>query len=256
MEYQINKHCLFLGDTYQALKTFRTESFDCVWADPPYYLSNNGTTCHSGKRVSVNKGDWDRGINLTPHDQIRIAQDWLVEVYRVLKPNGTVWVSGTYHSYPSVAIALQLIGYKILNDIIWYKPSAPPNLGCRTFTHSTETLFWASKNKPYTFNYHEMKRENNGKQMRNLWAIQRTPKSEKKYGHHPTQKPLELVMRCLRASTNPGDMVLDPFMGSGTTGVACQLLDRVFVGVELNEQYFDIAKKRMIDACNQFPTPR
>lgn len=224
-------------------------SIDCIWTDPPYNLSNDGITCFSGRMVKVNKGEWDRskGVELD-HE---FNQVWLAECYRLLKPTGTIWVTGTLHVYPSVGFAMQQLGFRLLNDIIWEKPTPPPNLGCRCFTHSTELILWATKarkgKEQYTFNYDVMKAENGDKQMKNVWRMAAPGKEEKQYGKHPTQKPVELVARCLRASTHAGDLVFDPFAGSSTTGVAALLLDRRFLGCESDEQHVDLSIKRLND---------
>ena len=211
------------------------ESVDCVWTDPPYLLSNGGITCFAGRMVSVNKGDWDQSRGIDADYQFNL--EWTAACRRVLKPTGTIWVTGTLHIYPSVGMALLRNGFRLLNDVIWEKPNPPPNLGRRTFTHSTEVLLWASKSgkgtrHKYTFNYGEMRRENGGKQMKTVWRMNAPRASEKRFGKHPTQKPLELIERCLRASTNEGDVVLDPFAGSGSTGVAALELGRRFIGIE------------------------
>ena len=173
----------------------------------------------------------------------------LDECRRLLKPNGTIWVTGTSHNIYSVGYAMQTLGYKILNDIAWYKVNPPPNLSCRYFTHATETILWARRDAKarHTFNYQEMKRENRGKQMQSLWSIKPPGKHEKRYGKHPTQKPEALLDRILRASTNPRDLVLDPFCGSGTTGVVCARLGRRFVGFDMDEKYLDVSAKRIVD---------
>ena len=200
--------------------------------------------------VKVNKGDWDRsrGVELD-HE---FNRSWLKACRRVLSPAGTIWVSGTLHVYLSVGMAMQQEGYPILNDIdiVWEKPAPPPNLGCRCFTHSTEILLWATKAKKggkerYTFNYGAMKDENSGKQMKNVWKMMPPNSQEKKLGKHPTQKPIGLVTRCLRASTNPGDLVIDPFTESGTTGVAALSMGRHFIGCEREEKYVRLAIKRL-----------
>jgi site-specific DNA-methyltransferase (adenine-specific) len=204
--------------------------------------------------VKVNKGDWDRsrGVELD-HE---FNKTWLAACYRVLKPTGTIWVSGTLHVYPSVGFAMQELGYRILNDIIWEKPAPPPNLGCRCFTHSTEVILWATKAKKgkdkYTFNYEAMKAENGGKQMKNVWKMPAPGKDEKRSGKHPTQKPVALVVRCLRASTNEDDLVCDPFSGSGTTGVAALMLNRRFIGCEMDEKYASIAARRLSSSIEAF----
>ena len=224
------------------------ESVDCVWTDPPYLLSNGGITCFAGRMVSVNKGDWDQSRGIEADYQFNL--EWTAACRRVLKPTGTIWVTGTLHIYPSVGMALLRNGFRLLNDVIWEKPNPPPNLGRRTFTHSTEVLLWASKSgkgtrHKYTFNYGEMRRENGGKQMKTVWRMNAPRASEKRFGKHPTQKPLELIERCLRASTNEGDVVLDPFAGSGSTGVAALELGRRFIGIEIDPEFIDISMKRL-----------
>ena len=231
--------------------------FDAIFADPPYFLSNGGITCHAGKMVKVDKGDWDvsRGVELN-HE---FNREWLLRCQRVLKPNGTIWVSGTHHVIFSIGYAMQQLGYKILNDIAWEKPNPPPNLSCRYFTHSTETILWAAKNEKskHRFNYQDM-RKVTGKQMKTVWRAKEFEQQsregtkeenenlsafassllnpiwtmtapggdEKAHGKHPTQKPVALIERCLLAATNEGDLVLDPFLGGGTTAVACVRLKR------------------------------
>ena len=238
---------LFCGDCLQILPQFPDSSIDMVFADPPYFLSNGGITCHSGKMVLVDKGNWDvsRGVE----ENHKFNLDWLSECQRVLSENGVIWVSGTAHVIFSVGFAMQQLGFKILNDIIWFKPNASPNLSCRYFTHSTETVIWAAKNKKsrHTFNYELMKQISNGKQMRNLWEISPSQPKEKIYGKHPTQKPLKLLERILLASTHEGDVVLDPFNGSGTTSVASLKLGRRYTGIELSEEYLELTVSRLQD---------
>ncbi len=219
--------------------------FDMVFADPPYFLSNGGISCHNGKMVSVNKGDWDKSQGSEVNHAFNM--EWLKRCQRVLKPNGTIWVSGTMHSIYSVGFAMQQLGFKILNDIIWEKPNPPPNLSCRYFTHSTETLLWAAKSNlsKHSFNYEQMKAENDGKQMKSVWRIKPPATSEKLFGKHPTQKPLALLTRCIEASTSEGDFILDPFAGSATTGVAALQLNRRFCGIESNADFISLAVKRL-----------
>lgn len=239
---------LYAGDSLDWLKALPEDSVDCIWTDPPYLLSNDGITCVAGKMVKVNKGEWDRSRGIELDHQFNRA--WLKACRRVLKPAGTIWVSGTLHVYLSVGVAMQQEGFRILNDIVWEKPAPPPNLGCRCFTHSTEILLWATKAKKrgkerYTFNYDAMKEENGGKQMKNVWKMMPPTSQEKQLGKHPTQKPVSLVVRCLRASTNSGNLVVDPFTGSGTTGVAALLLGRRFLGCEREQKYVRLAAKRL-----------
>jgi site-specific DNA-methyltransferase (adenine-specific) len=229
------------------METLPDDSIPCIWTDPPYNLSNDGSTCVNGNRAKVNKGEWDRSQGIEADHEFNKA--WLRECYRVLKSTGSIWASGTLHVYPSIAFAMQQLGFRLLNDIVWEKTCPPPNLGCRCFTHSTELLIWATKARRgkefYTFNYEEMKAENGGKQMKNVWRLPAPGKQEKLHGKHPTQKPVELVARCLRATTLPGDLVFDPFAGSSTTGVAALGLGRRFLGCELHTDSIDLSIKRL-----------
>jgi site-specific DNA-methyltransferase (adenine-specific) len=219
--------------------------FDMIFADPPYFLSNGGVTCQNGRMVSVNKGAWDKSQGTELNHAFNV--EWLKRCQRVLKPNGTLWVSGTMHIIYSIGLAMQQLGFKLLNDVIWEKPNPPPNLACRYFTHSTETLLWAAKSTTsrHFFNYQYMKELNGGKQMKSVWRIKPPSASEKLFGKHPTQKPIELLKRCIEASTQIGDFVLDPFCGSGTTGVAALTSNRKFCGVELDSSFIDISVKRL-----------
>lgn len=250
--YSSENFKLILGDSLEVLKEFPENHFDMIFADPPYHLSNGGFTCHAGKAVSVNKGKWDESKGIT--EDFDFHFNWIAQCKRVLKPNGTIWISGTYHSIYSCGFAMQKAGYKILNDIIWYKPNASPNLSCRYFTASHETLLWAIKNPKFkhTFNYESMK---NGcwdedflkkpeKQMRSIWAIPAIKAHEKQFGKHPTQKPLSLLKRIILASTNKNDLILDPFTGSSTTGIMAYKLNRKFVGIDIIKEYLDLSIKR------------
>jgi site-specific DNA-methyltransferase (adenine-specific) len=238
---------LYQGDALELLCRARAGIFDLIFADPPYFLSNDGITCQAGKMVSVNKGAWDKAS--TFEDMHAFNLKWLGECRRLLKPNGTIWITGTAHNIYSVGYALQTLGYKVLNDIAWYKVNPPPNLSCRYFTHATETILWAklSSKARHTFHYEDMKRENKGKQMQSLWYIKPPTMREKRYGKHPTQKPEALLERILNAASNLGDLVLDPFCGSGTTGVVCARLGRRFIGFELDGKYLQVAVRRIED---------
>ena len=251
---------LYMGDALKILWEIPEASVDCIWTDPPYKLSNGGITCYAGRMVSVNKGEWDRSEGLELDHQFNL--DWIEGCRRVLKPAGTIWVSGTLHIYPSVGMALLQNEFRLLNDITWQKPNPPPNMGRRTFTHSTETLLWATKapkGSPhkYTFNYDAMREENGGKQMQTVWRFSTPHRSELRYGKHPTQKPVALIERCLRASTKPGDVVLDPFAGSGSTGVAALRTGRRFIGIELETQFAGVCAQRLseISSSPQFLEP-
>lgn len=236
---------IYEGDSLVILPTFQPESADLIFADPPYFLSNDGITCQGGKMVSVNKGEWDKSQG-TENDE-KFTRTWLEHCYNLLSPNGSIWVSGTQHSIFAVGHIMQQIGYYIINDIIWFKPNAPPNLACTCFTHSHETLLWATKSKEaqYTFNYDLTKRFNHGKQLRSVWIIPKTPASEKVYGEHPTQKPLELLERIILLCSNELDKIYDPFSGTATTGVAAIKYGRRYRGIEINQTYNNIAKLRL-----------
>lgn len=224
--------------------------FDMVFADSPYFLSNGGITCHAGRMVKVDKGEWDKSRG--PELNHTFNLEWLRRCQRLLKPNGTIWVTGTLHVIFSLGYALQQLGFKLLNDITWEKPNPPPNLSCRYFTHSTEMVIWAAKNErsKHTFNYELMRQLNGGKQMKTVWTLPAAGRDEKLLGKHPTQKPVALVERCLLASTQPGDLILDPFLGSGTTAVAALRNHRKIVGVELDPHYVALALERLNQELN------
>ena len=235
---------LFKEDSLKLLPSIPNESIDMIFADPPYFLSNGGITCYAGKMVSVNKGKWDVSNGIEDSHLFNLR--WLQQCQRILKPNGTIWVSGTSHIIYSIGYAMQTLNYKILNDIAWFKVNPPPNLSCRYFTHSTETVLWAAKNKKskHYFNYPLMKKLNNNKQMFSLWHIKAPGHDEKRYGKHPTQKPMKLLERIILASTREGATILDPFNGSGTTGIQAYLLERRYVGIDSEKEYLDLSIKR------------
>jgi len=256
--YKNDKATLFEGNCLDVLPTLPERSVDMIFADPPYNLSNDGITCQAGRMVSVNKGEWDKSNGIEQDHEFTIA--WLSACRQVLKDDGTIWVSGTMHKIYSIGFALQQLGYKLLNDISWFKPNASPNLSCRYFTHSHETLIWAAKSEKskHKFDYQLMKKIAGGKQMRSLWvdidvedepqdiwAISTPSKAEKKFGKHPTQKPLSLIERIILASTVPSDTVLDPFTGSSTTGVAAVRHDRHFIGIDTDTDYLKLSVKRL-----------
>lgn len=238
-------NCLEILDAI--IKKYPEGRFDVIFADPPYFLSNGGITCHAGKMVKVDKGDWDKSQG--PELNHEFNKEWLKRCQRVLKPNGTIWISGTQHVIFSVGYAMQQLGMKILNDIIWEKPNPPPNLSCRYFTHSTETIIWAGKDAKtkHIFNYDLMRQQNQGKQMKSVWTMQAPRPDEKIHGKHPTQKPIALVERCILASTHAGALVLDPFVGSGTTAIAALRNKRHCVGIDLSDEYLELAVKRIKD---------
>jgi site-specific DNA-methyltransferase (adenine-specific) len=227
---------------------FPEGKFDMIFADPPYFLSNGGITCHAGKMVKVDKGQWDKSNGPEINHEFNIS--WLSRCQKVLKPNGTIWVSGTHHVIHSVGYAMQQLGMKILNDITWEKPNPPPNLSCRYFTHSTETIIWAAKTEKskHCFNYDKMREINNGKQMKSVWSFTAPNGEEKEFGKHPTQKPIALLERIILASTNEGDLIFDPFSGSSTTGIAAINTHRKFVGTELETEFINLSINRLKNA--------
>ena len=255
----LNEHNLFYkseictliqGNSLEVLKNIKPESIDMIFADPPYFLSNNGITCQGGKMVSVNKGSWDKlsDNGTSVEEKHKFNRKWINLCKKVLKQNGTIWISGTMHNIYSVGMALEQEGFKIINNITWQKTNPPPNLACRCFTHSTETILWAKKNDKkshYFFDYNKMKEMNGGKQMKDVWTGSLTKPSEKKCGKHPTQKPEYLLEKIVLASTEKGQIILDPFCGSGTTGVEAVRFGRKFIGIDLSEEYLQITKKRL-----------
>lgn len=247
---------LYLGDSIEHLNQLPEGSVDMIFADPPYNLSNGGFTVHAGKMVSVHKGDWDKSKGFESDYDFHLK--WLNACHRVLKDDGTIWVSGTYHSIYQCGTAMQQIGFHILNDVAWFKPNASPNLSCRFFTASHETLIWARKSKKgkHYFDYKMMK-EGDWKddfikkpnlQMRSVWSIHPPKNWEKVHGKHPTQKPVELLRRCVLASTKKGDIIVDPFTGSSTTGIASKIIGgRKFIGFDLDKNFLDLSVKRYKD---------
>jgi len=246
---------LLQGDCLVLLDDIEPESVDMIFADPPYNLSNGGFSVHAGKRVSVHKGAWDvsRGFE----KDLAFHKDWISKCRRVLKPNGTIWISGTYHSIYACGYALQSLGYHVLNDICWYKPNAAPNLSGRYFAASHETLIWARKSEKskHKFNYELMKNSKWGKdflkrerrQMRSVWAINTPAPWEKKLGKHPTQKPFDLLKRIVLSGTDEGALVLDPFTGSSTTGLVAYAFSRNFIGIDTSKEYLDLSIARLAD---------
>lgn len=240
---------LYLGDCIEILNSLPEKSVNLIFADPPYFLSNGGITCKAGKVVSVNKADWDKSQGFNNDFEFNVS--WLKACRRVLKDDGTIWISGTMHNIYQIGFSLQKLDYNILNEISWFKPNAPPNLTCKYFAHSHETLIWARKHKEvsHNFNYELMKKWDDkispsGKQMRSVWNIPLTPLKEKEAGIHPTQKPLELLKRVILSSSRKGDLVLDPFNGSGTTGIVCKKFDRKYIGIDREVEFLNLTLKR------------
>lgn len=226
-----NDNCL------EVLKEIPDKTINMIFADPPYNLSGeNNITCKNGKKIICNKGTWDIIEDL---DEFNLK--WLNECKRVLTDDGTIWISGTLHNHPSIGIILKKLGFWIINDIIWFKPNAPPQLQPNRLAPSTELIWLASKSKKYYFNYNLAKQINGGKQMRNLWELPAT----RHLTSHPTEKPEKLVERIILLGSKENDLILDPFMGSGTTGAVAKKYRRKFIGIELNKDYFKIAKDRI-----------
>lgn len=243
--YETDKFKLILGDSLKELNKLESKSIDMIFADPPYFLSGDGISCSGGKMVSVNKGDWDKKINIS--EKHKFNRKWIKQCYKILKDNGTIWISGTMHNIYSIGMALEQEGFKIINNITWEKLNPPPNISCRYFVHSTETILWAKKdikNAKHKFNYDLMKELNGNKQAKDVWKTSLTKPSEKKYGKHPTQKPIAILEKIILASTDEGDLILDPFNGSGTTGIVANKLNRKYIGIDLEKEYLDLTIKR------------
>jgi len=246
---------LFNNDCLEILACLPENSIDMVFADPPYMLSNNGFTCQNGRMVSVNKGKWDKSKGI--EEDTVFHDEWIRACRRVLKPEGTIWVSGTYHNIYQCGYLLKKNKFHILHNITWFKPNASPNLICLLFTASHETLLWARKDKKakHIFNYEDMKNghfpedklKKDNTQMRSVWSIPTPKNAEKEFGKHPTQKPLDLLLRIIRASTNEGSIILDPFCGGGTSGIAAAVLGkRFYIGIEIDKDYCELTKKRLM----------
>ena len=240
---------LLQGDCIRLMREFDFK-FDMIFADPPYFLSNGGISVQSGKVVCVDKGEWDKGG--TPEHIDLFNEEWIAECREHLTENGTIWISGTYHNIFSVANKLTQLGFKILNVITWAKTNPPPNISCRYFTYSTEFIIWARKwaKKPHYFNYDLMKLLNENKQMTDVWRLPAIARWEKSQGKHPTQKPLALLVRIILASTQHGAWILDPFSGSGTTGIAASLTGRRYLGIEKEKEYLDMSIRRRMELEN------
>lgn len=240
---------LLHGDTMDLLPKF-AHKFDMVFADPPYFLSNNGLSIQNGEIVSVNKGFWDKSEGFDFLNDFN--RKWLSLVRDKMKDDATIWISGTMHNIFSVGQILTELGFKILNVITWEKTNPPPNFSCRFFTHSTEQIIWARKSEkvPHYFNYELMKQLNGDKQMKDVWKLPAIAPWEKSCGKHPTQKPLSVLTRLILASTRPNAWILDPFTGSSTTGIAANLANRKFLGIDQEEEFLIISKNRKLEIEN------
>ncbi len=250
--YQEKDVCLYKGDSISILQKLENNSIDVVFADPPYNMQLDKKLYRPNQRKveGVGESEWDIFSSFKEYDEFSIK--WLSEVKRVLKDDGTFWVIGSYHNIFRLGKIVQDLGFWILNDIIWAKINPMPNFKGTRFTNSHETLLWCSKSKnsKYHFHYHSMKIFNDDKQMTSIWELQicsgkERIKSKDNKTAHPTQKPLSLLNRILLSSTKKGEIVLDPFLGTGTTGVMCKKLGRKFVGIDKEEEYLDISKDRI-----------
>lgn len=240
---------LLHGDSIELLPQFE-HKFDMVFADPPYFLSNDGLTFKNGKITSVNKGKWDKSRGIYYLNEFNLK--WLWFIREKMKDNATIWISGTMHNIFSIGQILTVLGFKILNLITWEKTNPPPNFSHKFFTHSTEQIIWARKSEkvPYYYNYDLMRKINGDEQMKDVWTLPAIQRWEKNCGKHPTQKPLSILTRIILASTKPNTWILDPFAGSSTTGIAANLLNRRFLGIELEEEYLRLGKARKIEIEN------
>ncbi len=241
---------LLHGDSMQLLPQFE-HKFDMVFADPPYFLSNDGLSIQSGQIVSVNKGKWDKSEGFEYINNFN--RQWLSLARDKMKEDATIWISGTLHNIFSVGQILTELNFKILNIITWEKSNPPPNFSCRYFTHSTEQIIWARKqaNVPHYYNYELMKQLNGDKQMKDVWKLPAIAPWEKTCEKHPTQKPLSVLTRAILASTKPDAWILDPFTGSSTTGIAANLANRRFLGIDKEEAYLTISKNRKLEIENK-----
>lgn len=238
---------LYMGNCIEVMQQWSDNSVDHCITDPPYNLSKkNGLGWAFSSHITMNE-TWD----IYASDEYQtFCRAWLVEVCRVVRPNGNIFVFGSYHNIYTIGHILSELNLRIINSIVWFKPNAQPSITCRTLTESTEHIIWAC-NAPrdqasgWTFNYATAKALNGGKQMRNVWSIPYTSASERTYGKHPSQKALAVLSRLVLIATTPGDIILDCFGGSGTTGVVAQSFDRRWVMIEQNREYCEIAHQRL-----------
>ena len=240
---------LYQGDSMNLIDKVGKQ-VDVIFADPPYFLSKNIARCINGTWKTFDKGEWDRVVSL---EKINLFnRQWLSACRKVLKNSGTIFVTGTYHNIFSVASCMQELGYKILNIICWQKTDAKPTLSRNYFDFTTEYIIWARKDEihQHFFNCDLMEQLNGGKRMTDVWRIPFLSSWEMKCGKHPTQKPLRLLYRIILASTHQGDTILDPFAGSCTTGIAANLLDRKFIGIDQSKDFLDYGIRRKLEIMN------
>ena len=236
------------GDCIESLKKLPDASVDMIFADPPYFMQTDGVLLRSnGQKFAGIDDDWDKFADYEEYDAF--TNSWLKECKRVLSPNGSIWVIGAFQNIYRVGYIMQNLGFWILNDVVWSKPNAVPNFGGTRFQNSHETMLWCTKNQKakYTFNYKTMKEVNGGKQHKSVWDIGICIGSERIKGPdgkkaHPTQKPEQLLHKVILSSTKPGDVVLDPFFGTGTTGAVAKRLGRNFIGLDNSLEYIAVAE--------------
>lgn len=248
--YNITDFTLYHGDSTELLKSF-DKPVDMIFADPPYFLSTgNGKVNINGQYIKFDKGNWDRVRSREEKDEFNKA--WLTPCCNLLKENGTIWVCGTYHNIFSIERCLDELGFKLINMVIWQKPDPPATLSDKRLNFCAEYIIWATRkhNKDYTFNYDALHKLNGGTQMQDVWKISAACSWEKTCGKHPTQKPLRLLYRAILASTNEGDTILDPFSGSSTTGIAATLMNRHFIGCDMNKDFLNLSIRRREQLCN------
>jgi len=245
------KNTILHGDIIKNLKNIPTNSIDLIFADPPYFMQTEGQLLRTeGTKFSGVDDDWDKFENYQQYD--KFCTEWLIESKRILKDNGTIWVIGAFQNIYRIGYIMQNLGFWILNDVIWSKPNPVPNFKGTRFTNASETMLWCTKNQKakYTFNYKTMKHLNNGKQMKSVWNIglcignERIKNKDGKKAHS-TQKPEALLMNVILSASKVGDIVLDPFMGSGTTAAVAKLTNRNFIGIEREKKYIKVANERL-----------
>jgi len=248
----LNSFNLYHGDNIKIIPKLNKLNikFNMVFSDPPYFLSNDGLSINSGKIVSVNKGNWDKSTDINYINNFNYK--WLKLIRDVMFDNATIWISSTQHNLFSIGQVLNQLDFKILNIITWEKTNPPPNFSCRYFTHSAEYIIWARKQHKtaHIYNYDLMKEFNADKQMKDVWRLPAIAPWEKTCGKHPTQKPLALLARIILASTNKGDLILDPFTGSSSTGIAANLFGRKFIGIDSDKNFLEISKNRHLELNN------
>lgn len=245
--FEINQ--IYNMDCVEFMKNVKDNSVDLIFADPPYNISKSNFNIKfvksGGKDLSTNKGKWD---SFSDEEYELFTKDWLGESYRILGEDRSIWVAGTYHNIYLVGYLMKKTGFEILNEVLWHKSDATPNISCTRFVADHENFIWARKGKKHTFNYEVIKIINGGKQMRSIWIKGKTTGGRKV---HPTQKPEWLLERIIIATSNPGEIVFDPFVGSGTTAVVARKLNRYFIGTEIDEDYFKNSLERLkkVDLC-------